>query len=228
MVSGVLLLLLMLAAASLGRAEPVVTWTLLDDSSLQETLDAHRIVVLAGCTSETSCENLGSELSRAAKILGRVAQEDTSMALGSVALHKTEATAEIARQYRFAAVDSAASDDADESAEPRCETKVVINGLETDFGLTDDGSDPLVSNLARGLVTAIMREIVPGAKALEENAGLVKELTAANFDEVVAQTKKDGQPMLINFYQPPVRAHARLPRGWLAGCLLAPCAALSQ
>jgi hypothetical protein len=134
------------------------------------------------------------------------------MALGSVALHRTAETAVIAERYRFAAAEPAIEDD---SIEPRCETKVIVDGLQTDFGLTDDGLPPLVSSLARGLVTAIMREIVPGAKALQENAGLVTELTAKNFDKVLAKTKKKGQSLLINFYQPP--ASLCLPRVLLCG-----------
>ncbi len=209
------LLLLGGCGAMLAGAESTsVEWTALTDGNLDATLDAHRIVVMAGCASDVSCNNLGTELARAAKILGKVAQDATSMALGSVALHQTAETAGIAERYHFDAAEPAAEDD---SIEPRCETKVVVDGLETDFGLTKDGLPPLVSSLARGLVTAIMREIVPGAKALQENAGLVTELTTDNFDSVLAKTKKSGQPLLINFYQPPVSvqlAHTEAPFVW--------------
>ena len=204
-----LLVLLLTAGAEqrTAHASPSVDRTALTDENLRATLESHRIVVMAGCTSDRNCEILETELERAAKILARVAQDDTSsMALGSVALHRTVETAVIKERYRFAAPDAPK----DDSAEPHCQTKVVLNGLETDFGLTDDGSPPLVSNLARSLVTGIMREIVPGAKAQQENAGLVTELTSTNFNKVLAQTKKEGRSLLINFYQPPV-SWGRLP-----------------
>ena len=207
--TAVLLLVLLSAGAEhrTAHASPSVDRTALTDKNLHATLESHRIVVMAGCTSDRSCEILETELERAVKILARVAQGDTSsLALGSVALHRTVETADIRERYRFAAP----GEPKDDSVEPNCQTKVVLDGLETDFGLTDDGSPPLVSNLARSLVTGIMREIVPGAKAQQENAGLVTELTSTNFDKVLAQTKKEGRPLLINFYQPPV-SWARLP-----------------
>ena len=189
---------LLLLFSSLARAS--VDWTAMTDENLDVTLAGRHVVVIAGCASDTGCDALGTELARAAKILGRVVQDGTSMALGSVALHRPAETAGIAERYRFHAAPLADGS----FAEARCETKVIVNGLQTDFGFTDDGSAPLISNLARGLVAAIMREIVPGAKALQENAELVTELTAQNFDTVLARTKKDRQPLLINFYQPPV------------------------
>lgn len=192
--------LLLLAVTEPIHSSPSIEWVALSDDNLGATLEAHHIMVIAGCTSDHTCDNLGTELSRAAKILGRVASDDASIALCSAALHRMEETASIAERYRFAAATSAA----DDSVEPRCETKVVVNGLETDFGLSDDGSPPQISKLARGLVTAIMREIVPGAKALQENKELVIELTTTNYDQVIAQTEKDSKYLLINFYQPPV------------------------
>jgi hypothetical protein len=194
----------LLLFSSLAQAS--VEWTTMTDANLDVTLASHRVVVIAGCASDSGCDALGTELARAAKILGRVAQDGTSMALGSVALHRSGETAGIAERYRFGAAPLADGG----SAEARCETVVIVDGLQTDFGFTDDGSAPLISNLARGLVAAIMREIVPGAKALQENAGLVTELTVQNFDTVLARTKTDRQLLLINFYQPPVSLRLEL------------------
>ena len=147
------LLALLLASSSPRQAAAgVVTWTELTDDSLSGVLEGHQIVVLAGCWSEEACADLGEQLSKAASILGRVALADSSMALGSVALHDTAATAETAGTYRLAEKPMDSSPD-----EPRCVTRVVIGGVEVDAetspggrrdGLTDDdGKPPLVSTL---------------------------------------------------------------------------------
>lgn len=208
LLAGALLLLASPQPAAGAGDDASVGLPELTDDSLGSVLEEYQIVVLAACWSEESCTELGTQLSKAASILGRVAFAGSSIALGSVALHDTAATAETGATYRLA--DDASQGEPRESSadEPRCITRVVVGGVEVDAGLTDDDGKPaLVSTLARSLVRFIMRQIIPGAKALAENADLITILTSANFDKTVAKAKKDGQQLLINFYQPPVCLH---------------------